>query len=230
MSTLRRIFGKSMLRRSKTKPKNSLEHQPADGQAKIVARAGFRKTGDYATAVAMLEAVPDLVRDQPEAIVALAKSYYRTGSAAGAAGLRQLVIAAWETKASCSELKLPVKCRITPQPKCCSAKFHQIPLSMPAPATTWLWPDFRLSSTRKVSGSCSNCLVPAKKVERFSACSAGAITTGISTTRDLNIFASQCNSTPPTKQTFCTWALCCRQDSAIRYCAGIANPHRKCIS
>jgi len=37
------------------------------------------KSGDDATAVTMLESVPDLVRTQPEAVVALAKSYYRTG-------------------------------------------------------------------------------------------------------------------------------------------------------
>jgi len=56
-----------------------LKGDPADSQAKLLLGLVSEKSGDDATAVTMLESVPDLVRTQPEAVVALAKSYYRTG-------------------------------------------------------------------------------------------------------------------------------------------------------
>jgi Tfp pilus assembly protein PilF len=56
-----------------------LKADPADSQAKLLLGMVSEKSGDHATAVTMLESVPDLVRTQPEAVVALAKSYYRTG-------------------------------------------------------------------------------------------------------------------------------------------------------
>jgi len=56
-----------------------LKADPADSQAKLLLGMILEKIGDHAAAVTMLESVPDLVRTQPEASVALAKSYYRTG-------------------------------------------------------------------------------------------------------------------------------------------------------
>jgi cytochrome c-type biogenesis protein CcmH/NrfG len=56
-----------------------LRADPADSQAKLLLGMVSEKSGDHAMAVTMLESVPDLVRAQPEAVVALAKSYYRTG-------------------------------------------------------------------------------------------------------------------------------------------------------
>ncbi len=56
-----------------------LKGDPADSQAKLLLGLVSEKSGDDATAVTMLESLPDLVRTQPEAVVALAKSYYRTG-------------------------------------------------------------------------------------------------------------------------------------------------------
>jgi tetratricopeptide (TPR) repeat protein len=62
-----------------------LKADPADAQAKLLLGMVSEKSGDHATAVAMFEAVPELVRSQPEAAVALAKSYYRTGERTKAA-------------------------------------------------------------------------------------------------------------------------------------------------
>jgi Tfp pilus assembly protein PilF len=62
-----------------------LKADPADSQAKLLLGMVSEKSGDDATAVTMLESVPDLVRSQPEAVVALAKSYYRTGERTKAA-------------------------------------------------------------------------------------------------------------------------------------------------
>jgi cytochrome c-type biogenesis protein CcmH/NrfG len=68
-----------------------LKANPADAVAKLLLGMVSEKTGDYATAVTTLEAVPDALREQPEVIVALAKSYYRTGERDKAAAcLRQL--------------------------------------------------------------------------------------------------------------------------------------------
>jgi len=56
-----------------------LQERPADAQAKLLLGLVSEKTGDDATAIAMLQSVPDLAKSQPEALVALAKSYYRSG-------------------------------------------------------------------------------------------------------------------------------------------------------
>jgi len=54
-----------------------VKESPADPQAKLLLGLVSEKTGDYSTAVTMLNSIPDLVRTQPEALIALAKSYYR---------------------------------------------------------------------------------------------------------------------------------------------------------
>ena len=56
-----------------------LQERPADAQAKLLLGLVSEKTGDDATAIAMLQSIPDLAKSQPEALVALAKSYYRSG-------------------------------------------------------------------------------------------------------------------------------------------------------
>jgi hypothetical protein len=55
-----------------------LKGDPADSQAKLLLGLVSEKSGDDATAVTMLES-GGLVRTQPEAAVARAKSYHRTG-------------------------------------------------------------------------------------------------------------------------------------------------------
>jgi Tfp pilus assembly protein PilF len=62
-----------------------LRADPADSQAKLLLGMVSENSGDYVTAIAMLTSVPDLVRGHPEAILALAKSYYRTGEPGKAA-------------------------------------------------------------------------------------------------------------------------------------------------
>jgi Tfp pilus assembly protein PilF len=62
-----------------------LKADPADSQAKLLLGMVLENIGDDTTAVAMLESVPDLVRGQPEASVALAKSLYRSGQRTKAA-------------------------------------------------------------------------------------------------------------------------------------------------
>ena len=56
-----------------------LKGEPADPQARIMLGLVSEAIGDYATAVAMLVSFPGLAREQPEAALALARSYYRTG-------------------------------------------------------------------------------------------------------------------------------------------------------
>ena len=56
-----------------------LKSEPADPQARIMLGLVSEAIGDYATAVAMLASFPGLAREQPEAALALARSYYRTG-------------------------------------------------------------------------------------------------------------------------------------------------------
>ncbi len=56
-----------------------LQENPADPQAKLLLGLVSEKTGDYSAAVTIFQSIPDMVRAQPEALVALAKSYYRTG-------------------------------------------------------------------------------------------------------------------------------------------------------
>ena len=56
-----------------------LKSEPADPQARIMLGLVSEAIGDYATAVAMLVSFPGLASEQPEAALALARSYYRTG-------------------------------------------------------------------------------------------------------------------------------------------------------
>jgi len=56
-----------------------LKSEPADPQARIMLGLVSEATGDYATVVAMLASFPGLSREQPEAALALARSYYYTG-------------------------------------------------------------------------------------------------------------------------------------------------------
>lgn len=56
-----------------------LSADPTDPQAKLLLGMVSENGGDYATAATLLASVPDLVHNHPEAIVALAKSYYRIG-------------------------------------------------------------------------------------------------------------------------------------------------------
>jgi tetratricopeptide (TPR) repeat protein len=63
-----------------------LQGNPADQQAKLLLGLVSEKTGDDASAITMLESIPDVVSTQPEALVALAKSYYRTGQGMKASG------------------------------------------------------------------------------------------------------------------------------------------------
>ncbi|HMI52398.1 MAG TPA: tetratricopeptide repeat protein [Candidatus Saccharimonadales bacterium] len=68
-----------------------LKAEPSDPQARLLLGLISEKTGDYATAVSMLKSFPGLASEQPEAEVALAKSYYLTGEAGKAAhGLQAL--------------------------------------------------------------------------------------------------------------------------------------------
>jgi tetratricopeptide (TPR) repeat protein len=56
-----------------------LKAKPADPQSLLLLGMVSENTGDYRGAVRNLAAVPDLVRERPEAIAALARSYYRVG-------------------------------------------------------------------------------------------------------------------------------------------------------
>jgi len=62
-----------------------VSRSPADAKAKLLLGLVSEKTGDYSTALKMFSTVPELVTTQPEALLALAKSYYRTGDAKNAA-------------------------------------------------------------------------------------------------------------------------------------------------
>lgn len=62
-----------------------LTQDPADPQAKLLLGLVSEKVGDYAAAVTMLQSIPDLAGKQPEALLALAKSYYQTGQQTKAA-------------------------------------------------------------------------------------------------------------------------------------------------
>jgi tetratricopeptide (TPR) repeat protein len=64
-----------------------LKVAPADPQAGILLGLISEATGDYPAAVAMLASFPALTREQPEAAVALAQSYYRTGNSAKAVAI-----------------------------------------------------------------------------------------------------------------------------------------------
>ena len=57
-----------------------LKSEPADPQARIMLGLVSEAIGDYGTAVAMLASFPGLAGEQPEAALALARSYYRTGA------------------------------------------------------------------------------------------------------------------------------------------------------
>ena len=56
-----------------------LKAKPGDPQALLLLGMVSENTGDYATAVKTLAAVPTLVRAQPESVAALARSYYHIG-------------------------------------------------------------------------------------------------------------------------------------------------------
>jgi tetratricopeptide (TPR) repeat protein len=53
-----------------------LKRKPDDKAAQLLLGMVSENMGDYATAARMLAAAPDLVREQPESIAALARSYY----------------------------------------------------------------------------------------------------------------------------------------------------------
>jgi tetratricopeptide (TPR) repeat protein len=54
-----------------------LQQQPNDKQARLLLGMVSENIGDYATAARMLGSVPDEVRQRPESIAALARSYYQ---------------------------------------------------------------------------------------------------------------------------------------------------------
>jgi tetratricopeptide (TPR) repeat protein len=56
-----------------------LKSEPTDPQARIMLGLVSEAIGNYASAVAMLGSFPGLAREQPEAALALARSYYGTG-------------------------------------------------------------------------------------------------------------------------------------------------------
>ena len=56
-----------------------LKAKPGDAKSMLLLGMVSENTGDYRDAVKNLAAVPELVRGQPEAIAALARSYYQTG-------------------------------------------------------------------------------------------------------------------------------------------------------
>lgn len=56
-----------------------LKQKPTDPAARLLRGMVAENSGDYATAARMLSSVPDQVNRQPEAIAALAMSYYRLG-------------------------------------------------------------------------------------------------------------------------------------------------------
>ncbi len=58
-----------------------LKAKPGDAQSMLLLGMVSENTGDYPGAVKNLAAVPVLVREKPEAIAALARSYYQTGDA-----------------------------------------------------------------------------------------------------------------------------------------------------
>jgi tetratricopeptide (TPR) repeat protein len=62
-----------------------LRADPGDAQTKLLLGLVSEKTGDYSESRTMLSSIPDLVRAQPEALLSLAKSYYRVGERAKAA-------------------------------------------------------------------------------------------------------------------------------------------------
>jgi tetratricopeptide (TPR) repeat protein len=61
-----------------------LRFNPGDRQAILMLGLSWERAQDFQRAVATLEQVPDLVRQQPESIAALVRSYYRTGQKARA--------------------------------------------------------------------------------------------------------------------------------------------------
>src|SRR5262249_43079169 len=50
-----------------------VKESPADPQARLLLGLVSEKTGDYSAAVTVLNSIPDLLRTQPEALIALAK-------------------------------------------------------------------------------------------------------------------------------------------------------------
>jgi len=62
-----------------------LRADPRDAQTKLLLGLVSEKTGDYSESSTLLSSVPELVRAQPEALLSLAKSYYRLGERAKAA-------------------------------------------------------------------------------------------------------------------------------------------------
>ena len=68
-----------------------LRSNPGDRQAILMLGLALERTQDFQRAIAALEQVPDLVRQQPDCIAALVRSYYRTGQKEKARGqLNQL--------------------------------------------------------------------------------------------------------------------------------------------
>jgi Flp pilus assembly protein TadD len=82
--TLRRYLAANLwqLRRfaeAKSNLEILLKQHPDDRHARLLLGMVAENTKDYLTAVKMLSSVPEQVRQQPESIAALARSYYRTG-------------------------------------------------------------------------------------------------------------------------------------------------------
>jgi Tfp pilus assembly protein PilF len=78
-----------------------LNADPTDAQAKLLLGMVSENGGDYATAATLLASVADLVHKHPEAIIALAKSYYQIGEGnRAAAGLRELANGQWGAQAA----------------------------------------------------------------------------------------------------------------------------------
>ena len=72
-------FQLGQLQPAKTNLERVLKEKPHDAAATLVLGMVHEELRDYGTALQLLESVPDQVRERPESMAALARSYYYTG-------------------------------------------------------------------------------------------------------------------------------------------------------
>ena len=120
-----------------------LSEKPDDQPARLLLGMVSENMKDYATAAKMLSSVPEQVRQQPQSIEALARSYYHLGQTSKARPRsRNYLILPRKDRRHFRARKLPTRCAITRQRRRCCFQLNQY-----SPTTQlWIiaWPRFSI--------------------------------------------------------------------------------------
>jgi tetratricopeptide (TPR) repeat protein len=149
-------FQLGQLEPAKTNLERVMKEKPRDNAATLVLGMVHEELRDYRRALTLLESVPDQVRERPESMAALARSYYYTGRAQKAhEALNELQL----RPAKPEEMFLAGQVAAELHDfETAASLFQSIPATYPRPqssATTWRSPSIERSDFRRAWRRCT---------------------------------------------------------------------------